>query len=121
MRIASRLYYPVVVVTILFFAAAAGAADQTIVLKAARMFDGKSNALVQNGVVVVQGDKIVDVGSNVRIPSTAHVIDHGDATLCPGFMDDHTHLTLDFSGDYNPRRLKEVDLNVSEQAIIATT
>src|SRR5207237_8659399 len=28
---------------------------------------------------------------------------------------------LDFSGDYNLRRLKEIDLNVSEQAIIATT
>ena len=33
------------------------------------MFDGKSNALVQNGVVVVQGDKIVDAGSNVGIPT----------------------------------------------------
>jgi imidazolonepropionase-like amidohydrolase len=35
-------------------------------------------------------------------------------------MDAHTHLTIDFSGDYNLRRLKELDLNVSEQAIIAT-
>src|SRR5438046_4485145 len=35
-------------------------------------------------------------------------------------MDAHTHLTLDYSGDYNVRRLKELDLNVSEQAIIAT-
>ena len=38
---------------------AAQAADQLIVLKAARLFDGKSNALVQNAVVIVQGDKIV--------------------------------------------------------------
>jgi imidazolonepropionase-like amidohydrolase len=36
-------------------------------------------------------------------------------------MDAHTHLTLDFSGNYNDRRLKELDLNVSEQAIKATT
>ena len=85
------------------------------------MFDGKSNALVQNGVVVVEGDKIVDAGSNLPIPSSARVIDLGDATLCPGFMDAHTHLTADFSGDYNQRRLQELDLNVSEQAIIATT
>src|SRR5262249_57827249 len=35
-------------------------------------------------------------------------------------MDAHTHLTLDYSSDYNVRRLKELDLNVSEQAIIAT-
>src|SRR6266704_1021657 len=102
------------------FTVAAHAADQTIALKSARLFDGKSNALVQNGVVIVQGDKIVDAGSNLPIPSGAQVIDLGDATLSPGFMDAHTHLTLDYSGDYNLRRLKEVDFNVSEQAIIAT-
>jgi imidazolonepropionase-like amidohydrolase len=96
------------------------AADKTIVLKAARLFDGKSKTLVQNGVVIVQGNKIVDAGSNLPAPADAQVIDLGDATLSPGFMDGHTHLTLDFSGNYNERRLKEIDLNVSEQAIIAT-
>jgi imidazolonepropionase-like amidohydrolase len=100
---------------------AANAADQTsIVLKAARMFDGKSKALVQNAVVIVQGDKIVDVGSNLAVPEGAKVIDLGDVTLSPGFMDAHTHLTTDFSGNYNERRLHELDLNVSEQAIKAT-
>src|SRR5205809_560165 len=100
---------------------AANAADQTtIVLKAARMFDGKSRALVQNAVVIVQGDKIIDVGSNLPVPDGARLVDLGDATLSPGFMDAHTHLTLDFSGNYNQRRLHELDLNVSEQAIQAT-
>ena len=93
----------------------------TIALKAARLFDGKSKALVTNGVVIVQGDKIVDAGSNLPIPQGAQVIDLGEATLSPGFIDAHTHLTADFSGNYNQRRLQEVDLNVSEQAIIATT
>src|SRR5438270_4203677 len=121
MRIASRLYYPAVIVILLFSAVAAGAADQTIVLKAARMFDGKSKSLIPNGVVVVQGGKIVDVGSNAGIPSDAKVIDLGDMTLSPGFMDAHTHLTLDFSGDFNEKRLKEFQTNVSEMALIATT
>src|SRR5881296_4074517 len=103
-----------------FWTEPAIAADQIIALKAARLFDGKSRALTQNGVVLVQGDKIADAGANVAIPPGAQVIDLGDATLSPGFMDAHTHVTLDFSGDYNLRRLKEVDLNVSEQAIIAT-
>ena len=119
MRISSRLYYSAGIVILLFLGVAASAADQTIVLKAARIFDGKSKALIPNGVVVVQGDKIVDVGSNVAVPGDAKVIDLGDMTLSPGFMDAHTHLTLDFSGDFNKRRLEQLDLNVSEQAIRA--
>jgi imidazolonepropionase-like amidohydrolase len=61
------------------------------------------------------------VGSNVPVPANAKIIDLGDVTLSPGFMDAHTHLTLDYSGNYNERRLGEIDLNVSEQAIRATT
>jgi imidazolonepropionase-like amidohydrolase len=110
----------ILVLLALALAVTVQAADKTIVLKATRLFDGKSKALVQSGVVIVQGNKIVDVGSNLSAPGDAQVIDLGDATLSPGFMDGHTHLTLDFSGNYNERRLKEVDLNVSEQAIIAT-
>src|SRR6058998_2427178 len=115
-----RIFLRLVLIILFSFAVSARAADQTIVLKAARMFDGKSKALVQNGVVIVQGDKIVDVGNNLSVPDGARVIDLGDATLSPGFMDAHTHLTLDYSGNYNERRLREIDLNVSEQAIRAT-
>src|SRR5215510_7053319 len=109
-----------VVLAFFCFGVSAYAADELIVLKAARMFDGKSNSLVQNGVIVIKNDKIVDAGSSLPIPSGARVIDLEDATLCPGFMDAHTHLTEDFSGNYNERRLQELDLNVSEHAIRAT-
>src|SRR5216110_644900 len=115
MKITSR-----VLLVLLSFGIPAHAADETIALKAARLFDGKSSSLLQNGVVIVQGDKIVDAGSNLPIPSGAQMIDLGDATLAPGFMDAHTHLTADFSGNYNERRLQQLDLNVSEHAIRAT-
>jgi imidazolonepropionase-like amidohydrolase len=98
---------------------AAQAADKVIVLKAARLFDGKSKALVQNGVVIVQGNKIVDAGSNLPAPADGQVIDLGDATLSPGFMDGHTHLAHDFT-DYNRERMEQIDLNVSEKALRAT-
>jgi imidazolonepropionase-like amidohydrolase len=96
------------------------AADSVVVLKATRLFDGKSKTLVSNGVVVVQGTKIVDAGSNLPIPPDAQVIDLGDATLSPGFIDAHSHLTLDYSGNFNELRLRELQWNVSEQAIKAT-
>jgi imidazolonepropionase-like amidohydrolase len=115
MRVISRLVF------ILFsLAISALAADQTIVLRAARLFDGKSNTLVQNSVVIVQGDKITDVGSNLPTPQGAQVIDLGDATLSPGFMDAHTHLTAELT-DFNKRRLEELSLNVAELTLRAAS
>lgn len=108
-------------VALVLWAMPVRATEQVIAVKAERLFDGKSKTLLQNGVVLVKGNKIIDVGSNLAIPADAQVIDLGDATLAPGFMDAHTHLTLDYSGDYNVRRLAELDLNVSEHAIRATT
>src|SRR5436853_876425 len=102
-------------VTLALLVGSAVAADQTIALKAARLFDGKSRALIQNGVVVVQGDKIVDAGANVAIPADAKVIDLGDATLSPGFMDAHTHITLDYT-DYKATRLRELQSSASTKA-----
>src|SRR6266496_2993947 len=96
---------PLFAVTLALLVGSAMAADQTIALKAARLFDGKSRALIQNGVVVVQGDKIADAGANVAIPPDAQVIDLGDATLSPGFMDAHTHITLDYT-NYQATRLR---------------
>jgi imidazolonepropionase-like amidohydrolase len=94
-------------------------ADNVIALKAARLFDGKSRSLIRNGVVLIQGDKIVDLGANVGVPQDARVIDFGEATLSPGFMDAHTHLTHDYT-DYKKERMDQIDLNVSEHALRAT-
>ncbi len=103
--------------TLLFFiSVSARAADNVTVLKAARMFDGKSNTLVTNATVVVQGGKIVDAGANVNAPPNAEVIDLGDATLCPGFIDSHTHLTSDYT-KYNERRLHDLDTSASQQTL----
>ena len=96
---------------------AADAPSAVIALKAARLFDGKSKTLLPNGVVVIQGNTIVAAGSNVAIPEDAKIIDLGDATLSPGFMDAHTHLTFDFSGNYNEKRLRMLDENISQLAL----
>ena len=67
-------------------------------LKAAYLFDSKSGQLTQGGTVVVEGDKIVSIGGTA--PANAKVIDLGDATLLPGFIDAHTHLDGQFQKDF---------------------
>ena len=54
---------------------------EVIALKAARLFDGRGDAAVPNGVVIVEGGKIRAAGSGLAIPAGARVIDLGDATL----------------------------------------
>src|SRR5690348_4950608 len=75
---------------------ALSAADRIIVIKAARLFDGKSDRAISPGVIVVTGNKIASVGSSAISPAGAETIDVGDATLLPGFMDAHTHLSDPF-------------------------
>src|SRR6202161_920784 len=69
------------------------AAPRTIVLKAAHLFDSVSGTLTEHGVVVVSGAQIQAGGSNAPTPAGAEVIDLGDATLLPGFIDAHVHLS----------------------------
>ncbi|MGA2094968.1 MAG: amidohydrolase family protein [Candidatus Acidiferrum sp.] len=95
-------------------------AAKTYVLKAARMFDGKSNALVKPGLVIVTDGKIAAVGSAASIPADAEVIDLGDATLLPGLIDAHTHLTGMYSEDYKQRELDTLHKTIAEQAIDTT-
>jgi imidazolonepropionase-like amidohydrolase len=74
-------------------------APETIVLKAAHVFDSTGTALKDGVTVVVRGDRIVSVGTTAP-PAGVRVIDLGDATLLPGFIDAHTHLTLEFTDNY---------------------
>jgi imidazolonepropionase-like amidohydrolase len=95
-------------------------ASKTVVLKAARLFDGKSNALVSPGVVVVNDGKILAAGTSAAIPADAEVIDLGDATLLPGFIDAHTHLTMPYSEDYKQNRLDGLEKTIAERALDAS-
>jgi len=70
------------------------AAPHPIVLHAARLLDIKGGRLVKPGEVLVQGERIVEVGSSVKRPAGAEVIDLGDRTLLPGLIDAHVHLFL---------------------------
>jgi imidazolonepropionase-like amidohydrolase len=92
-------------------------AGKSYVLKSARMFDGKSSAITTPGEVVVTDGKIVGVGANAVVPPGAEVIDLGDATLLPGFIDAHTHLTMMYREDYTKAMLDDLQESVPEKAI----
>lgn len=72
-----------------------------VVIKAAQIIDGRGGEPIKNGVVVVSDDKIMAVGSlaSITIPTGAKIIDLGDATLMPGFIDSHTHIIGRVLGD----------------------
>jgi imidazolonepropionase-like amidohydrolase len=99
-------------------AAESATAPETIVLKAARVFDSTGTALKEDATIVVRGDRIVSVGT-AAAPAGARVIDLGDATLLPGFIDAHTHLTMQFEKDYYHLFYTRMTRFPAEQALYA--
>lgn len=88
-----------------------------LVLKAARLYDGKADRMQTPGLLVVQGSTILAVGPGAAIPAGARVIDLGDATLLPGFMDAHVHLSGEGSDDWNQDQLDLMKQSIPEQAL----
>src|SRR5215813_7048896 len=98
----------------------AEAPPRPIVLKAARLFDGKADATTSPGLMVVRGAKIVSVGTGAPVPADAEVLDLGDATLLPGLMDAHTHLTGEMTDDWKQDELDYFKKPIPQVAIEAT-
>jgi imidazolonepropionase-like amidohydrolase len=76
------------------------AVSDTLVLKAAHLFDGRSGKLDSPGLIVVQGKTIVGVGPDAKIPANARVVELGDTTLVPGYIDAHTHIAMDYNENW---------------------
>ena len=84
---------------------------KVIAIRAAKLVDAKPLASpgdkdappIANAVVIIEGDRIKAVGSNLPIPAGAEVIDLGGETLLPGLIDSHTHLLteMDAGRSYN--------------------
>jgi imidazolonepropionase-like amidohydrolase len=97
--------------------AASSAQERTIVLRAARLFDGRE--ISAPGLVVVSGAAIVGVGPSAQPPAGAQVIDLGDATISPGFIDAHTHLSAMYTPDYRQGLVDSFTKAVPEQTLLA--
>jgi len=77
--------------------------QETRTLAARRLLDVERGEMVENGLVIVKGDKITAVGRKGEIAPEGEQIDLGDVTLMPGMIDAHVHLTLAGSGEANAR------------------
>jgi imidazolonepropionase-like amidohydrolase len=94
------------------------APPRVVVLKAARLFDGASNDVVKDAVIVVEGTRIRSMGG--PIPAGAEVIDLGDVTLLPGFIDAHTHLSFESGENYYREYFEGLMRHPAEQALRAS-
>jgi imidazolonepropionase-like amidohydrolase len=95
---------------------AQSSAGHPIILHAARMLDIETGKVVSPGEVLVEGEKIVEVGTAVKHPPGTESIDLGDSTLLPGLIDAHVHLFLHPGAE----DLQTVEESVPQRTIIAT-
>jgi imidazolonepropionase-like amidohydrolase len=105
---------------LLLFSCSIGAVAQpprsSIVLHAARLLDIETGRITSPGEVLVEGERIAEVGTAVKHPAGAQVIDLGDRTLLPGLIDAHVHLFLHPGAE----DLQTVQESVPERTIAAT-
>jgi imidazolonepropionase-like amidohydrolase len=94
----------------------APAPSSSIVLHAARLLEIDSGKTSSPGEVLVEGDHIVEVGSTVKHPPAAQILDLGDSTLLPGLIDAHVHLFLHPGAE----DLQTVEESVPQRTITAT-
>jgi len=100
-------------------AAEATALGPVVAIRAARLFDGTGSAAVGPAVVVVEQGRIRSAGAGVAVPAGAQVIDLGDATLLPGFIDSHTHITGESADDWAAGQIAEMRRDVPEATLRA--
>ena len=78
------------------------AQEPTLAIVGGRVIDGYGGPVLENGVVLVAGERIVAVGpaSEVTIPAGVRRVDANGMTVLPGLCDMHVHLQLLGHGDY---------------------
>jgi imidazolonepropionase-like amidohydrolase len=101
---AKRVRHPALVAMALALLPLSAATAASTALVAARIIDGRSDALSTSTVLLVEGDRITAMGDRSIIPAGAEVIDLGDATLMPGMINAHEH-PLMFGHDYQQTHL----------------
>ncbi|MBA3705669.1 MAG: amidohydrolase family protein [Bacteroidetes bacterium] len=80
-------------------------------IKAGEMLDVVSGKILLDQIILIDNDMIIDIGPSVAIPAEAEIIDLSNATVLPGLIDCHTHLTSQSGGNYYEKALKETSID----------
>src|SRR6478752_8882941 len=108
-----KLLFAVIALSLASLAqSAAPAAPQKTYVHAGHLLDVKTGKLLDNVLVTIEGDRISSVGSG-SAPAGAKVIDLPNATLVPGLIDAHTHITFDPNFGY-----QELGVSLPKEALI---
>jgi imidazolonepropionase-like amidohydrolase len=84
--------------------------SRQVAIRCGRLIDGRAPKAVDNAVILIEGQRIQQVGPGLTVPSGAQVIDLGRSTCLPGLIDNHTHILLQgdiTAADYDAQLLKE--------------
>jgi len=102
MKIRRYLCAFIVSLSAIGYSGAQGApAPKSIVIHAGRLLDVKTGRTLVNQTIVIEGDRIASVGPDMPVPAGARVVDLSNATVLPGLIDAHTHLTMTTNFGYS--------------------
>jgi len=88
----------------------AAAENKAILIKAGRLIDVRAGRTLSGQSILIEGDRITQVGANLTAPAGARTIGLGAYTVLPGLIDNHTHILLHgdiTAADYDAQLLKE--------------
>jgi imidazolonepropionase-like amidohydrolase len=118
MHTAGKLAPGIVLMVLAAIQLPAPASAAPTLVKAARLFDARTGRIVAPAVVLVEGAQIKAVG-NVPTPAGAALIDLGDATLLPGFIDAHTHISGEPGPDWRQDMIDGFEQTIAERTLTA--
>ncbi len=82
-------------------------------IKAGKMIDVVNGTVLTNQVILIDGNKIIAIGSSITIPQNAEIIDLSHATVLPGLMDCHTHLSHQSGGNYYDALFRQTSIDLA--------